>query len=1045
MWKKWILGVAAAAVCLAGGIAFPARAAEEWPSVPANQHPRVLITAEDVPKLRERMAMEEYQIAYEKLIADSEVQTDGRLEKPQNASAGNFNDRVLRYVEANSFRYLTEGREEYAKSAVSAMLNYFDTYEISSNKEMQMREAGDILYIAAISYDWCYDTLSAGEKQRYLSGILDAAGRLHIGYPPVKQGAVVGHGTEAQLFRDLLSAGIAVYDEEPQMFDSVIKRLMEDHIPARKFVFQAGFYHQGTSYGAFRGGMEFLALQLLDAIGYPNAFGEEMGKMPYHLLYARRPDGGLIRDGDAFAQNYGSRSYYPKLVMHAAGYYKDPYLMQEFLDQMPGIKWTGKGWDMNYISPTEFMLFFDSEVEPKPLSELPYTRYFPGPVGAMIARTGWDTGRNANAVVAEMKVGEYQFVNHAHSDAGQFEIYYKGGLATDTGIYQGTNSSYGSAHDLNYNKRTIAHNTMLVYDPNEKIGSKAMNDGGQRLPNDRGEPLTTEFMLENGYQTGEVLAHDFGPDPIHPDYSALKGDLTKAYSAQKLEDFKRSFVFLNQKDEEIPAVLVVYDKVTATNAEFKKYWLLHSTAEPDVDGNTAEIVRKDNGYTGKLVNQTLLPRVENTVTEVVEGFDVFGEKFDTAPKSGADNSDEGHTYRIQVSPKTAAKTDYFLNVMQVMDSGTPVPLSVQLIENSRTVGAKIGDQAVLFQKDGGRAQDTVSFEIKGQEKKLRILVNDLSAGLWLINREGQTDSLGQAEVKEEAGTLYFSGPAGKYTLTKMTERLVPEPRKIKRLIPQNNVGICVELDGVFAEMKNRPMLENGIVMMPMAETFSLLGKEAEYDSQTKTMRAETENGTVTVEAGRKYGDVGGIRVGMEQSVRLYGEELYVPLSFLPECFRVKTAWSDYFREVTLTNQPVIRFEADILPANPEAYPIRAVEVSGFQEGNGPLNALDNDLTTRWAVEGQGEWGIFDLGSVQKISGIGTAWHQGNVRTTSYEILLSEDGRKWEKVYAGAGSGTTDQIETVKIQEHSARYVKIIGQGNSANAWNSLTEIEIYGG
>src|SRR5690606_24045143 len=153
---------------------------------------------------------------------------------------------------------------------------------------------------------------------------------------------------------------------------------------------------------------------------------------------------------------------------------------------------------------------------------LPLTKYFPSPKGGMIARTGWEEGIDSPVVVAEMKINEMNFANHQHLDAGSFQIYYKGALATDSGYYQAGlsdrnarhlnngNSCYSSQHDLNYHKRTIAHKAMLVYDPDENMGGLA-NDGGQRFLNNRREAPTLEYLLDpaNGYKTGEVLGHEF--------------------------------------------------------------------------------------------------------------------------------------------------------------------------------------------------------------------------------------------------------------------------------------------------------------------------------------------------------------------------------------------------------------------------------------------------------------------------------------------------------------------------------------------------------
>ena len=162
------------------------------------------------------------------------------------------------------------------------------------------------------------------------------------------------------------------------------------------------------------------------------------------------------------------------------------------------------------------------------------------------------------------KINEYNFVNHAHNDAGAFQIYYKGPLAIDAGIYQGSsggNQGYNSPHNKNFFKRTIAHNSLLIYDPNEIFPSFnyggankskfVANDGGQRLPGvEWHQASDLNDMLTGNFKTGKVLANGFGPNAQTPDYSYLKGDITDAYSS-KVKEVKRSFVFLNFKDAKI--------------------------------------------------------------------------------------------------------------------------------------------------------------------------------------------------------------------------------------------------------------------------------------------------------------------------------------------------------------------------------------------------------------------------------------------------------------------------------------------------------------
>ncbi|WP_423736045.1 discoidin domain-containing protein [Chitinophaga caseinilytica] len=122
-----------------------------------------------------------------------------------------------------------------------------------------------------------------------------------------------------------------------------------------------------------------------------------------------------------------------------------------------------------------------------------------------------------------------------------------------------------------------------------------------------------------------------------------------------------------------------------------------------------------------------------------------------------------------------------------------------------------------------------------------------------------------------------------------------------------------------------------------------------------------------------------------------------------------------------------------------------VSASG-DDGNVPANVLDNDLNTRWSASGDGQWIQFCLGSPQTVSGVAIAFYNGNVRSSSFDIQLSQDGATWATAAANlSSSGTSLNAETFSITPQSAKYVRILGHGNSVNAWNSYTEVDILTG
>jgi heparin/heparan-sulfate lyase len=387
-----------------------------------------------------------------------------------------------------------------------------------------------------------------------------------------------------------------------------------------------------------------------------------------------------------------------------------------------------------------------------------------------------------------MKVNEQFYGNHQHMDGGSFQIYYKGPLAIDSGSYQGASGGYNSPHNKNYFKRTIAHNSLLIYDPSEKFAcwnyggagktEFATNDGGQRMPGDRWDTCRSfENLLSESYTVGKTLGHAFGPDQHTPEYTYLKGDITKAYTA-KVEDVRRSFVFLNLEPKgnadlnpegemtEIPAVMIVYDHIVSADPSFKKYWLLHSIEEPQTGTQEFTVMRTKDGDTGKLHCSVLLP--EANVEKIGgPGKDcwVFGENYPNAATTRPDPCNERGAWRVEVTPKTAAKEDCFLNVIQVAETSCKKMLPVQRIDADKVVGVSVADRVVTFSRDSKALSEEFCFEIpKSAGKSIKVLVTDLAPGKWTVLNGKKV--IEQAQVDPESGSIYFNAAPGKYTLTR---------------------------------------------------------------------------------------------------------------------------------------------------------------------------------------------------------------------------------------------------------------------------------------
>ncbi len=129
---------------------------------------------------------------------------------------------------------------------------------------------------------------------------------------------------------------------------------------------------------------------------------------------------------------------------------------------------------------------------------------------------------------------------------------------------------------------------------------------------------------------------------------------------------------------------------------------------------------------------------------------------------------------------------------------------------------------------------------------------------------------------------------------------------------------------------------------------------------------------------------------------------------------------------------------------PAGLPATSVLDSGT-DGNLPQNTLDENLSTRWSAQGEGQWIRYDLGAIKTVAYLSIAFHQGDVRTTTFDVQLSSDATNWTTVLSRKVS--TLGLSQVKYDftDTAGRYVRIVGHGNSSgNGWNSITEVDIHG-
>ncbi|MEM9829096.1 MAG: heparinase II/III family protein [Bacteroidota bacterium] len=717
------------------------------PTIPKG-HPRLFITSSTLSKIQAKAKLPEFASEVRKIYSSSSPA-------------------------CLALRYLLDGNTSAGKKALNNSYNWLkDVSNYGKN-----RAPFKSVFQASIAFDYCYNLLGTSgvpSKQDFIKELIRVSSMGTGGrsiYPlPGNLQSIVGHFVEG-VFYNHIFAGIAIYGDENRMYDAAAKFLFNRIQPENNFWMQSHKHHQGHYIGTRHSHTVLAALAYETLSGGKDLFNEGFEKVPYHLVYSLRPDRQLLREGDVRVDD-GSYEYHDFVLRQTANYANDPHL-----------RWVAnQNIFATYNAALErdfFDLIYRSEdATSRNISSLPLTKYFPQPIGGeMIARTGWDlSGDQSNDAVVHMRIGEYYFGNHQHKDFGTFQIYYKGNLTGDSGQYEDRSNPTTEGHWRSYYRSTIAHNGLLIYDPNEKYsGGNWTNtevDGGARWPlNNDVQPdnLNELRNAKNGYQYAEVTAYEIGPDSSQPEYSYISGDLTKGYTYSnganraKVSNVTRSMVTFNTNDPKYPIVFMVFDRIVATNAKFKKTFLMHAMEQPSVDGKKSVLVKGN----GKLVSYTLLPRqaeIQTSYGYKINGKDYSPDRSTDKVNTGRQRAYEDLRWQLEVTPSQDQKEDFFMHTMAVMDKGANEPLAEEIIENE-LIGAKMLNKIGLFSKNGGLLS-SANFKIEGTQE-YDILINDLYSGKWIVERDGKV--IHKLEASSSGKNIYFKSTPGHFRIYQSKE------------------------------------------------------------------------------------------------------------------------------------------------------------------------------------------------------------------------------------------------------------------------------------
>lgn len=496
-------------------------------------------------------------------------------------------------------------------------------------------EVGPIIGGAMITFDWCYDTLTADQRTRWIAYANQAVWNVWHPAEAEWNGTVFdwsgwsidnpSNNYYYSFLKATVLTGLATKGENPDA-DGWIDKFRTEKI-ANQLVttftsdLEGGGSREGTGYGVSMKGLFWLydiweastTERIADLTPHTKASLAYLMHETVPTLDRIAPIGDHARDSTAALFDY-HREYGAAL----AWLYRNDDLAKPMRSWLADCSVPEMTQGFEYVF--DFM-YRDPDGASEPLSNLS-TTYFGAGTGHLFARSAWET----NATWIGFLMGPYT-ESHAHHDQLSFLFYkdswlaYDANIDTHSGIFQGE----------------TAHNLVR------------MEKGGNVLSQHEGNSSTVLGLSDSA----EFL------------YAAA--DATPVYEGEGVTLAQREIVYLK------PDVLVVYDRVDAGSGA-THVWQLNSPALPNPSGSTASIgglmlhAQKPSGATFSVVN---LPD---------------------------EDADFQGGYRLERTA-SASGAIYFLNVLSVDSAVSSVADASQGSDDGVTISLAGGGATVRFHQD----------------------------------------------------------------------------------------------------------------------------------------------------------------------------------------------------------------------------------------------------------------------------------------------------------------------------------------------------------
>ncbi|MBL8025443.1 MAG: heparinase II/III family protein [Fibrobacteres bacterium] len=428
--------------------------------------------------------------------------------------------------------------------------------------------------------------------------------------------------------------------------------------------------------------------------------------------YYYLPDNSCIHFGDEINRAEADNALY----RHAAvfGDTRSKWLVQKYT-QAKYLTWT--------IPWLNMLLYRDFQASFVAMPDVPLD-WWADKVGFSVNRSSWDS----SGTIVWFSCAPSRRASHEHRDNNAFALYHRKPLIVDAGFYD----YWGSPHWKNYYSRTIAHNTICIFDSSERFmdaGSVVSNDGGQI---ESPQMAFYEDIFKPSNQRGKWIAHSEEDEIV---YNAA--DAALSYDTSKINKFTRRMLY------EKPDRITILDHVVLKHTNLRQReakWIVHAVNKPVMSGAFIQSVVDNhieqyaagsysivNGN-GKAEITTFLPESARATLVGGDGYEywVNGVNYPPNPLPDTVLATPGK-WRIEVSPANISDSVVFLHSIISGDTGSVLASNGLYVRSASACGIDYGDALHLFSAKGETSLLALSLDSLSGNRTITLVAADLMA------------------------------------------------------------------------------------------------------------------------------------------------------------------------------------------------------------------------------------------------------------------------------------------------------------------------------